>query len=186
MIKFILPVLIIGLSGVVFFYFTTPVLKAIDDLKVERTSLASALDIANKLKARQNQLNDIFNAIDPTDRDKLKEMLPNNIDNVRLIIDINNIAKRHGLLIKSPNIAKDDAKAPAAAPAPTANPNQNQNSSVVISFSVSTSYEVLKLFLDDLSRSLRVVDIESLSFAAGGDGRDLFDYKISLRTYWLK
>ena len=115
----------------------------------------------------------------------MNEFLPNNIDNVRLIIDINNIAKKSGLIVRNPNIVKAEAKE-GEPPPPTgaAAAGKTADSSAAISFSVSASYETLKLFLSDLARSLRLVDIESLSFTAAE--RNLYDYQITLRTYWLK
>jgi hypothetical protein len=35
------------------------------------------------------------------DVQKLERTLPDNVDNIRLIIDINNIAARHGLTLKN-------------------------------------------------------------------------------------
>ncbi|MBI2097579.1 MAG: type 4a pilus biogenesis protein PilO [Candidatus Vogelbacteria bacterium] len=175
--KIILPFLILGLAAAVFFYFTAPLLDQVDALKIQQAELTVALAHANKLKERQDELAAIYNAIDPADEKNLEEFLPNNIDNVRLIIDINDIAKKYGLTIRNPNIVKEEAKEDKPAPAAG-------ESSAVISFAVSSSYEILKLFLDDLAKSLRIVDLDSLSFTA--NDRNLYDYQISLRTYWLK
>ena len=186
MIRLFTPILILGLALVAFFYFTAPVLKEIEGLKVERLKLSAALDNATRLDVRQEELHNLENSIDPDNIAALKQLLPNNIDNVRLIIDINNIAKKRGLTVRNPSIAKE-AETGAAAPGAGAGREARETSdksSVVISFSVSSSYEVLKLFLADLERSLRIVDLESLSFS--GNDKNLYDYKINLRTYWLK
>ena len=181
MIRFFTPILILGLALFAFFYFTAPVLTEIDGLKVERLKLSTALDNATKLDDRQKELHDLENAIEASDIVALKQLLPNNIDNVRLIIDINNIAKQRGLLVRNPSIAKEAETGEATSG--LAKPTLDKNS-VVISFSVSASYEILKLFLNDLAHSLRIVDVESVSFS--GNDKNLYDYKISLRTYWLK
>ena len=184
MIRFFTPILILGLALVCFFYFTTPVLEEIDGLKARRLALAAALDNATRLRDRQRELLDLQNTIDPNDLTALKQLLPNNIDNVRLIIDINNIAKKYGLTVRNPSIVKE-AETGAVAPGAAASqkPTGGKNS-VVISFSVSASYEILKLLLNNLAHSLRIVDVESVSFS--GNDKNLYDYKISLRTYWLK
>jgi len=189
MIRFLTPLLIIGLALVSFFYFTTPVLKEIDVLKVSRLKLAAALENANRLKDRQTELLDLENFMDQNDLNNLKQFLPNNIDNVRLIIDINNIAKKRGLIVKNPTIANDTAasagaNAPAGQTGTGGAKSPSDKTSVVFSFSVSASYDIFKLFLDDLTHSLRMVDIESVSFV--GNDKNFYDYKISLRTYWLK
>ncbi len=177
--KIISPFLILGLAATVFFYFTAPALDQIDVLKIQKAELAVALAHVNKLKERQDELAAIYNVIDPADEKNLEEFLPNNIDNVRLIIDINDIAKKYGLTIRSPNIVKTETEEGKTPPPPAGAEN-----SAAISFSVSSSYEILKLFLADLAKSLRMVDLESLTFTA--NDRNLYDYQISLRTYWLK
>ncbi|HEY4476685.1 MAG TPA: hypothetical protein VJB69_01765 [Candidatus Paceibacterota bacterium] len=186
MIRLFTPILIIGLALVSFFYFTTPVLEEIDILKAKRLELTTALENANKLKSRQRELLDLQNAMAESDLESLRQLLPNNIDNVRLIIDINNIAKKRGLTVRNPSIAKeaDPNSTSGNQPNTPAGRETLDKSSVVISFSVSSSYEVLKLFLNDLEHSLRIVDLESLSFT--GNDKNNYDYKISLRTYWLK
>ena len=189
MMRFLTPLLVLGLAAVSFFYFTTPVLEEINGLKADRVKYTQALVNANKLDARQRELQDIKINLDPNDLVDLEQLLPNNIDNVRLIIDINTIAKKNGLTVKNPSIAGEAGKdQPAGAGTPPITNNVKRSGSdknlVVISFSVSASYEILKRFLDDLSRSLRIVDIESVSFS--GNDKNLYDYKISLRTYWLK
>ena len=177
--KIILPFLIIGLAAIVFFYFASPVLDQVRVLEVQKTELAVSLDHANKLKEKQDELSSKYNNIDEADKKKLLQFLPNNIDNVRLIIDMNDIAKKYGLTIRNPNIVKTEDANAAATPAAA-----GIESSAAISFSVSSSYEILKLFLADLAKSLRIVDIESLAFTA--NDRNLYDYQLTLRTYWLK
>ncbi|MEK7208647.1 MAG: hypothetical protein AAB677_00085 [Patescibacteria group bacterium] len=183
--KIILPFLILGLAAVTFFYFTTPILQAIDTLKIQQKNLSVVLDNATEFKKQQDKLIDRDNQIDPADKKNLNEFLPNNIDNVRLIIDINNIAKKSGLIVRNPNIVKAEAKEGEPPPSTDATAGvKTTDPSAAISFSVSASYETLKLFLSDLARSLRLVDIESLSFTAAE--RNLYDYQLTLRTYWLK
>ena len=121
--------------------------------------------------------------IDPIDIANLKQLLPNNIDNVRLIIDINNIAQKRGLIVRNPSIISDASTNQSQSEVAVRNLTPDK-SSVVISFSVSASYEILKMFLGDLDRSLRIVDIDSVAFSS--NDKNLYDYKISLRTYWLK
>jgi len=181
--KVILPFLILGLAAITFFYFTSPMLETVNGLEVEQAKLTLVLANAVELKEKQDDLISRDNAIEPADLEKLNEFLPNNIDNVRLIIDMNNIAKKFGLTVRNPAIVKEEAKVGEGAPPPPPGGGE-ANTSAAISFSFSSSYETLKLFLADLAKSLRLVDIETLSFTA--NDRNLYDYQITLRTYWLK
>ena len=56
--------------------------------------------------------------------------------------------------------------------------------SVELGFTVSASYENFLAFLHDLEHSLRVVDIENLTFQVQPEGT-INDYQFNIRTYWL-
>ena len=70
---------------------------------------------------------------------------------------------------------------PTGRTGPTSRPNFN---SLTLGFNVTGDYEALRAFLADLSRSLRLVDIVSLSFTPSRDS-DLIQYSFEVRTYWL-
>ncbi len=53
-----------------------------------------------------------------------------------------------------------------------------------IKFVLNGSYEAFKLFLADLGKSLRVVDVTDLAFSAKDNS--LYDFSIGVRTYWLQ
>lgn len=180
MIRFFIPVIFLGLAAAIFFYGTDPVLTEIDGLKIKKAELADGIAGALKLQERQDVLRDTYNALDESQLKWLDKLLPDNIDNVRLIIDINNIAKFHGITIKNVSIANAETKPGET----TTGENLIKNDSVVLNFSVSASYEVFKLFLKDLADSLRLVDVTSLSFAA--NDKNLYAFSVGLKTYWLK
>jgi hypothetical protein len=109
-------------------------------------------------------------------------MLPNNIDNIQLILEIDNIASGHGLQVE--NIAVEEQPENNANSANNAmrggatNPYDSAN----LSFTVRTSYTTFLNFLRDLERSLRLVDIANLGVVPG---ETAFEYHVTLKTYWL-
>ena len=123
---------------------------------------------------------------------RLNKFLPDNIDNVRLIIDMNNIGKFHGMAMRGVSVA-GGAEAGRPSTSPPASGGSDAESgesllkadSVVISFSVSASYEAFKEFLADLSSSLRLLDVASVSMATG-ETKNLYTFNLGLKTYWLK
>ena len=56
--------------------------------------------------------------------------------------------------------------------------------SLILSFSVTGSYDTFRAFVESLEQSLRLVDIQSISFSATDTG--VYDYSIAVKTYWLK
>jgi hypothetical protein len=82
--------------------------------------------------------------LSPDDTRKLERLLPNSVDNIRLIIDIDNIAGRYGQHIRSvavstPTDARDQASALAVGASP------DKVGSVELSFTTTAKYEDIEI-----------------------------------------
>lgn len=172
-----LPFILIILALVIFFVPIRGLLSDVGPLSAERAELISALDNARAIQAAREDLLAKYNNLSPEDTSKLNKLLPDTVDNVRLIIDINSIAERHGMVLK--NI--DVSSAPAAA---ATSPNLELYDSLILRFSVHGNYNELIAFLDSLGKSLRITDVNDLTFSVSPTGEQ--DYEIDLKTYWLK
>lgn len=182
MIRLLLPLILVVAAGLIFFSFTQPVLERIDGLRLEQAKLNTALDNAKKLHQVQDSLLNTYNGFAPADLDRLNKFLPDSVDNVRLIIDINNIARASGMTIKNVKIKTEEGEEDGAAV--INDTGTDPKGVVVLSFSVSGSYLNFQQFLLDLSHSLRLVDIDSVTF--GSNDKGIYDYSVAIRTYWLK
>lgn len=152
------------------------------DLLAERAQLNQTLANAERLKAKVLDLQKAEASINPADLDKLNKFIPSQADNVNLIIDINNIAAKHGLTLKNVRV---DSSSNVSSPVPNSgNLSQTDILPTTMSFSVSGNYETLTGFLDDLAVSLRVIDPVSLSFTV--DEKGLNQYNFAIKTYWVK
>jgi Tfp pilus assembly protein PilO len=176
MFKIILPIIISGISATLFFVQTRPILQDITVIEKERTALMQAQDSIDKFKEQLKQKNAIFNQIEDDKKARLRKFLPDNIDNVRLIIDINQIASDNGMTIRNISIKGNDTSA--------IGPDSRPYGVATLGFSVSGPYQTFKRFLSALETSLRLVDITSLSFSAGE--KDQYEYNIEIKSYWLK
>src|SRR6185437_14911262 len=74
-----------------FVVYTNPTYQATKALAAQVSAYNSALDKSKELRAVRDQLLSKRNTFAPSDVQKLEELLPDNVDNIRLIIDINNI-----------------------------------------------------------------------------------------------
>ena len=65
---------------------------------------------------------------------------------------------------------------------------QKDYDGVVLSFSVLSTYPVFKQFLKEIEENLRIIDVENITFSVPRDskGQDVYQFGVSLRTYWLK
>lgn len=191
MIRLILPILLVAAALGGFFKFTDPVLGEIDALKTERTKLNEALDNAKKLKTVQENLLAAYRNIAPADLERLNKFLPDNIDNVRLIIDVDNIARQSGMTIQGIKIKTEEGQEEASVLEQGRGGDTGGPQAVILGFSVTGPYANFQLFLSDLARSLRLVDAEVVGFSSGGaagaaGARDIYTYNVEIKTFWLK
>ncbi len=174
----VLTVVAIGL----FAMYTNPQYQTIKALQAQVGEFDNALNKTKELRASRDELLAKRNTFSTDDLQKLERMLPDNVDNIRLIIDINNIAARHSLSLKNVALGTlSDSKTTRSALA--VGSSGEPVGSVEVGFSVTASYDEFLIFLKDLEHSLRIVDVEKISFKPSSLGKD--DYSLTIRTYWL-
>src|SRR3989338_7429840 len=64
--------------------------KSIEELRKDQDDYKDALSKAHEIEKARSGLLEIYNSIPEKDLEKLLKLLPDHIDSVRLIIDINN------------------------------------------------------------------------------------------------
>lgn len=177
----ILLVLAVG----VYFTYTSGQIAALQSIEAVNSQYSMAIADAEKLiKVRDSVLNQ-YNAISDTDKARLDKIVPNDVDNVRLLIDISGIAARHGLTASDITTSADTKSSGGSAqtvPNPTIASGQGL-STVTVTFNVTTGYANFIAFLQDLERSLRILDVTNITLAASDNGN--YTYGVTLDTYWL-
>src|SRR3989344_643935 len=168
MTRLILPIILVGSAIALFMVYTDPAYQEIKDLQKQVASYDEALDKSQELKRTRDQLISRRNTFPAESLQKLEKILPDNVDNIRLIIDINAIAASHLLSIKNIELGEvsDDASGKNAL---AVGSSGSPVGSVALGFTVAASYENFLAFLQDLEHSLRVVDIENMSFTVAED-----------------
>lgn len=167
-----------------FALYTNPAYQASKSLETQAASYDDALNKSQELRTVRDQLLSKRNTFSASDVQKLEEVLPDNVDNIRLIIDVNNIAARHQLSLSGVQLGSvsNSRTAPAAG---SAGASGDAVGSVDVGFSITASYSDMLAFLQDLEHSLRLINVEKLSFTAGATG-DANVYSFTIRTYWLQ
>jgi len=198
MIRLILPFILIGFAIAGFFVFTSPLYKDISTLKGEVSSYNEALDNSKALENERDKLTAKYNAISVDDLAKLQKLLPDNIDNIRLILEIEKVASPYGMVLKDVKydaIEKDTPKNAAVSQGGvqggrTVLTPQKDYGVWNLSFSVSSTYNNFLNFTKDLENNLRIVDISSVSFSSDTDAKTnpsgIYKYDFNIKTYWLK
>ncbi|OGG50416.1 hypothetical protein A2704_05770 [Candidatus Kaiserbacteria bacterium RIFCSPHIGHO2_01_FULL_54_36b] len=209
--RLIIAIIGVMLAGGAFFWYTKP---AYDNAQVLRANIAqydAALDKAAELQSLKQSLLSRFNTFNESDIQRLQKLLPDHVDNVRLILDLDNLAADYGIALQNVDVSssqKDTVKGQTALGAIGAS-NQKYDS-LTFTFSTTATYTEFVQFLTELESSLRIVDLVSLSIASGASIQStassatnpfpqganptagarstepLYTYNITLRTYWLK
>lgn len=162
-----------------------------DNLKTIKEEVAASnasLSTAGKLKSSREELIEVYNSIPKADLDNLKTLLPDTVDNIRLIIQIDSLASKNGLSTlrsidyKAIEEKKSSTTATEAAKSPYGE--------FVVSFQTVGQYSNFLAFLSDLEQNLRLVDVTAVEFISNeGSTSGLANnltYKVTLKTYWLR
>lgn len=182
MTKLAFPIIFILLAAGLFFTYIDPAYKDVKKIIVEEQRFDEALDKSKELQEVRNKLLSKYNTFSTNDLDRLKKLLPDNVDNVRLVLDIDHIASTYGMRIKDVAISAVDERQ-----AGVIGQNDAPYRSVNLSFSVLSSYENMINFIKNIEKSLRIVDITDISFTQPrADSDNLYEYHIGIKTYWLK
>lgn len=181
----ILPIAVLIVSAAIFFVYVSPTWTG----SISSTKNAIALDdqalvTANRYAAQQNTLASSRNAIDPADLTRIEVFLPDSVDNVGLILDLNALAARSGLSLSNidvtANTANEMGGSSQGLPAAGANPI----GSVDLSLSAVGTYSALKSFLFGVERSARLLDVKNIIVKGSDTG--VYNYQMTLRLYWLR
>jgi Tfp pilus assembly protein PilO len=158
--------------------------KSVRELREEIANYDDALSKAHDIEERLSGLLSVYNSITSANKEKLLKLLPDHIDSVRLIIDINNIASRHGLTLQNITLADDTSKSSKG----PLGPSTEKYSKVTLRFGVSGSYESFRSFLEDVERNLRLVDVDTIGFASkwSEGSKSEYDFGVVLATYRLE
>jgi hypothetical protein len=182
--KNLTPIILILVSVGVFFFFIDPQKKELNARLEEKNKNEVTMQKATDLRAANGTLKAKYLKISTEERAKLSQILPDTVDNVRLILDINNIAKQYGIVLKGISISggpADEGKEVNRGASASAG---QLYGTIQLSFSFSSNYDIFKLFLKDLEDSLRLVDITDISVSSS-EG-DFYNYSLTLNTYWLR
>ena len=187
-----MPIVFIAVAFGVFFVYTNPTYsgpKGILELKKQQTSYDQALSNAKELQSVRDQLASKYNSLSPTDLDRLEKLMPDNVNNIRLLIDIKGIADKHNMQIQNVKFQATPVSSSAPpVPAETSKEVVNKNKDYGpfdLEFSTSGAYPNFVGFVTDLERSLRIVDIDTVGFTSD-DKTDTYKYDLKVTTYWLK
>lgn len=195
--RFILPIILIVVAVATFFMFTAPIFNEIPALRAEVDSYNEALNNSKALENERDKLTSKYNSIDKENLARLEKLLPDNIDNIRLILEIEKIASPYGMVLRDIKYSAEEPELGAViggntSPGAEAARIAMQRGYKVLNmeFSVTGTYDKFLSFTRDLQSNLRIVDIASVAFSSEVDTKTnptgAYKYNFGIKTYWLK
>lgn len=177
--KLLLPIVIIAAAVLIFVSWTQPKFLEIQQTQLLEADYNNALADSRKLQKIRDVFLSEYNSISPSDLERLNKLLPLNMEAIKLIIEIESIAKGRNIRLKQIDVERVSSSAKGDYSASGRAKNYNV---VPLSMNVSGSYDNLLTFLGDLEGSLHLLDIEEMNFSAGSI--EPYEFSIRASTYW--
>ena len=191
--RLIFPILLVLISIASFVMYTSPAYQDVKALKVQIAQYDTALTNSKKLQEERDTLGAKYRSISPDALARLSKLLPDNADNIRLIIDIQQMAQSYGMSLQAIKFdavqsgSAANAANPLAASTPSSVAASSQDYGTFnLEFSTAATYGNFLSFLKDVESSLRLTDIQSIDFSSGDQTKTTNTYTVKLATYWLK
>lgn len=183
MSKNLLNLLLIVGTFAVYYLLIGPVYKGVGGVWQPAESVQSLRELKNQYDETLNQADNLFtqaetlrsqySRVTDEQKAKMKVMVPDSIDKVRLLSEVYNISVLAGIPFNE--LAYSEGPS-----------TSNGRGSAGISFTVKTTYPKFKVLMDTFEKSLRLFSIQSVTFAAPEREGDPTAYQVKLETYFIK
>ncbi len=182
----ILPLFFLVLAGGIFFAYIQPTFSgSVATLRGEIESLDAALMAARQFKEKEIELTRERNSLSAEQIERLEAFLPDNVDNVQLIVDLNSLAARSGVTLSDFNIVSGEGTTGTSTDTEIIPLEASESTdSLELSVSATGSYAAFRTFLAGVEQSLRPLDIVELTVDDSATG--VYTYDVTFRLYWLR
>lgn len=183
----IIPVLLIVAAVGLFFGYTNKEINTnIKEMREKEASYDQALKAAATFADKKNDLVAQRDAIPKEQLERFITFLPDSVNNVQLILDLNTLASKSGLTITN-FVVKDAAISSTPdnnSQAPLSLESTEPVDSLDISIAATGTYSAFRTFLQATEKSLRLLDVVDIGVRNSMTG--VYTYEITYRIYWLR
>ncbi len=164
--------LILGAMGI-FITWTSPFLKEIGQLYDEKKAIIEVLETSSELIGLRNEAVAKFNLISAEELARFSKIIPEDADTNKLMVQLSNMADTNGLAINSLDFREETEKSKV-----------NLYNTLNIEAVFEGSYYGFLSFLEELEKSLRLVEVDSISFSTTEE--NIYEFSIKAKTYFKK
>lgn len=147
--------------------------ESVKALRTLNTQYDETLTQADNLFTQAETLRNQYARISDDQKDKMKVMVPDSIDRVRLLSEVSTIGILSGLPLSE--LSYSDGPVLSTG-----------RGAVGISFSVKTNYQQFKALMDTFEKSMRLFSIQSVTFTSPEQEGSPVTYQVKLETYFIK
>jgi len=182
MISRITPVVLLLIAIGVFFSYTNPTYsKNVQTLRAEIYGYDAALRAASEYADKEGRIAEEQAGLPEGELARLETFLPDGVDNVQLILDLDALADRTGITLSEFDVESPEQADPNSA-------LQLESDSPIESLDIGVTaigpYASFKTFLAATERSLRPLDLVNLDIEDSETG--VYTYSMTFRIYWLR
>jgi len=188
MMSRILPIFAVLIAFGLFFGYINPTYSGeIAKISAQIREYDSALAAADQFAAKENELSQQQASINQDGLKRLETFLPDGVDNVQLILDLDALAARSGVQLSNFDIEQSASTASAPAmtePGTLSLETSNPTESLRLSVSATGTYQSFRTFLSAVEQSLRILDVDEITVTDSTTG--VYTYTATFRIYWLR
>ncbi len=200
MIKVLAPILFLMIAGGLFFTYIRPAYDALQSFQSLETKLDDAIRMNTELTAKRQKLRDTVASFSADDVNRLEQMLPDDIDPVGIIIQLDTLAQRNGLQVTAYKLPDVSRQTTAARPGTQQAQAEPKATPVVFGLECTGPYAGLKQFLYQMEGSVGLWDVTGLTINTAQQnqralpygqaqqtpaGMTYPTYKIEFDSHWL-
>jgi len=177
-------IILLGLAlvGSIIYFGIIPLIKSIQEEKIDYLKLQYSIDQEKKILGDLRDLIGEYKKYEASTFKKLNKILPNNIDQSIILVQLDALAFSNGASLQSLNFGT-----PTQVSVASLGGGQQVINSIPINVSVVGNYLSVKNFLNALYKNLRLLEIDSANFQSPEKtekGEILYTVNISLRAFY--
>jgi len=181
--RFFIPIAVVLVICIFIASYFTFIEKEIANIKnigvVDFQKKKNELSEKNALLDKIKKVHESYLKINKDEIKKISLILPEEKDTASLFMEVESLARKSGLLLNGVDIAQGGAISVPASGG-TDSPALNINKlNINLKIQGIDKYDKLKLFLNNIEKEIRILDLNSLTYSPGTDS-----YALSLITYY--
>jgi Tfp pilus assembly protein PilO len=184
--RYLIPIFFLFVSVGVYIFYIDPTLSEISILRAKEAQIDSSIQDAAKAADKIAKLTKKEKTFPENYEQNLHMILPDTIDSVKLLIEVDAMASARGLHISTPQIGIGGSGKKGVAAGFVKH---------TITFSLTAPYNVFRTYLRDLESSLSLRDMSNVTFSTSETNADAtryvspelvpHSYGVNINTYSL-